>query len=565
MEAAVAALEEAAKRTAGAASAAKEAAMAASNVAREAAGVAAAAKEAAAAALATAKQAAAASSTAKEAAVAADTAAKKSEADAAAAAKDLAAAKSYCKKRRFHQIDDGGRVGGNRDGRGDLDLIYASPTRSSEASSPFCAKEPAAAAAATTKEPAAAAATTTKTPAAAAAATTKTPAAAAAATTKAPATAAAATTKALAAAAAAATKAPAAAAAATTKEPAAAMRHSKKPRFHQIDDGGRGGGERDDGGNLDFISALPDEVLRTIISLLSTKDGARTQAISRRWLPLWRSAPLNLVVKFQHCIKNRKLIASVSKILSEHRGHARRLWLELFNPTDIPVRGGERKIDGWLRSQALDSLQELDFTYMNIDMPLSVFRFAPTLRFARFSYCSFPESISALRLNFPCLKRLTLDEVTITEDGLHSMLSGCTVLESLKLTEICGVAGLCISSQTLRSLAFSACRKSEGVIFQLVIEDAPSLERLLPLYRFNGQATIQVIRAPKLEILGKLSEDILKVQFGTTIFQVSAPSIPSLICFLIRRLLFLFIPFFPAENGCCQLNYQNSHCEGSGS
>jgi hypothetical protein len=169
---------------------------------------------------------------------------------------------------------------------------------------------------------------------------------------------------------------------------------------------------------------------------------------------------------------------------------------------------------------------------MNIDMPLSVFRFAPTLRFARFSYCSFPESISALRLNFPCLKQLTLHEVTIAEDGLHSMLSGCTVLESLELAQICGMVGLCISSQTLRSLAFCACRKSECVIFHLVIEDAPSLERLLPLYRFNGPATIEVIWAPKLEILGSLSEDILKVQFGTTVFQVSAASIPWSFAFL---------------------------------
>ncbi|KAM0916191.1 hypothetical protein ACQ4PT_010287 [Festuca glaucescens] len=431
MGAAVAALEAAAKRTDRAASAAKEAAVAASAAATEAAGVASAAKEAAVAALATAEQAAAASSRAKEAAMEAEAAAKDS-----AAAAELAAVMLYSKKRRFHH---GGSGGGNPDDRRNLDLISASPTRSSAASSPFYGKEPAAAVAATGKEPAAAVA-------------------------------------------------------ATAKEPAVETRYSKKPRFHQIDNGGSGGGNCDDRGNLDLISGLPDKVLGNIISLLPTKDGARTQAISRRWLPLWRCAPLNLV-------------------------HGRRLFLYLLNPTEIPVRGGKRKIASWLRSQALDSLQELDFTYRNIDMPLSVFRFAPTLCVARFSECDFPESISTLHLKFPCLKQLTLDMVTFTKDDLHSMLSGCTALESLELRKICGIGGLCISSQTLRSLAFSSHHENEGVILQLVIKDAPALERLLPLHSYNGQATIRVIRAPKLEILGLLSEGISKVQFGTTIFE----------------------------------------------
>jgi hypothetical protein len=409
MEAAVAALEAAAEKTAGAASAAKEAALAASAAATEAAGAATAAKEAAVAALATAEQAAAASVTAKEAAMAAE-----------------------------------------------------------------------------------------------------------------------------------------AAAAATAKELAAAMRCSKKRRFHQIDDGGTGGDSCDDGGNLDLISALPDKVLGTIISLLPTKDGARTQAISRRWLPLWRSAPLNLVVQFEVYVKkgklipsvsNIKLIASVSKILSEHRGHARRLSLFLLNHKD--VRGGECNIDGWLRSQALDSLQELDFTYTRWrDMPLSVFRFAPTLRVAIFSHCGFPESISTLRLNFPCLKLLELFAVSITEDGLHSMLSGCTALESLDLRHTYGIAGLCISSQTLRSLCFSAYSK-KGVISQLVLKDAPSLARLLLPSPSPGigPVIIRIIQAPKLEILCLPYEGISKLQFGTTIFQVLA-------AFIHRSLAFLYAGYY---------------------
>ncbi|XP_047044039.1 FBD-associated F-box protein At1g66310-like isoform X2 [Lolium rigidum] len=286
------------------------------------------------------------------------------------------------------------------------------------------------------------------------------------------------------------------------------MRYSKKRRFHQIDDGGSRGDNRDGSANLDLISALPDDILGSIITLLPTKDGARTQAISRRWLPLWRSAPLNLADDFIGSVSSSKRMALVSKILSEHRGPARRLSLKLLCTIEVPV------IDGWLHSQALDSLEELDLTNLR-DMPLSMFRFAPTLRFARFSCCRLPNSISTLRLNLPCLKQLTLSGISITEDALHNVLSGCTALESLELS-ISGIGAICISSQTLRSLAFYHYGPN---ILQLVIKDAPSLERLLSLYPDWDRVTIQVIRAPKLEVLGLLSEGLSKVQFGTTIFE----------------------------------------------
>jgi hypothetical protein len=53
---------------------------------------------------------------------------------------------------------------------------------------------------------------------------------------------------------------------------------------------------------------------------------------------------------------------------------------------------------------------------------------------------------------------------------------------------------------------------------QLVIEDAPCLERLL--YFGRTEMNISVISAPRLAILGKLFDGFPRLRFGATVFQV---------------------------------------------
>ncbi|GJN12236.1 hypothetical protein PR202_ga30530 [Eleusine coracana subsp. coracana] len=268
------------------------------------------------------------------------------------------------------------------------------------------------------------------------------------------------------------------------------------------------------GGEPDLISLLPDEILGCIITFLPTKDGARTQILSSRWRPLWRSAPLNLSV-----IGTSIDAAAVSSILSAHAGPARR-----FDVSNIVLCS----LNGWLRSSTLDSLQELRFSYSSAavekpQMPPAALRFRSTLRVVHFGCCKFPD-VAADQLGFPNLKHLKLRSVTISEDSLHAVLAGCPALNSVMLEFCYGFRRLRITSQSLNCFSLHLYERpvTEILLQEVIVENAPCLERLLHCGSLADHGMrISVISAPTLKMIGRLTGRLGRLELGTTVFKVN--------------------------------------------
>ncbi|CAL5077242.1 unnamed protein product [Urochloa decumbens] len=263
----------------------------------------------------------------------------------------------------------------------------------------------------------------------------------------------------------------------------------------------------------DRISRLPDGVLGDIVSLLPTKDGARTQVLSSRWRHLWRAAPLNFHLSGHP-------VADVSRILAAHPGPCRRFSFNMDRVRYKDYPAVNANLDSWLRSPALNNPQELDFVLgRTLDnppplLPAPVRRFLPTLRVASFERCSFPDSA----LHLPLLEQLSLVRVRISETSLHALLAGCSVLESLLLDNNNGfLPRLQIVSTSLRSIGVRCYPLRDDNLWQLIIQDAPCLERLL-VFQYS-EMDISVTSAPRLKILGRISSKFPRLQFGTTTFQ----------------------------------------------
>ncbi|KAK1626206.1 hypothetical protein QYE76_000521 [Lolium multiflorum] len=280
-------------------------------------------------------------------------------------------------------------------------------------------------------------------------------------------------------------------------------------------------GKDEDGGGVDRISALPDAVLGEIITLLPTKDGGRTRILASRWRHLWRSAPLNL-----QCRDLGQLAGVlVSRILSSHQGPGRRFCI---------TQGSTTTMDAWLRSAALDNLQELDVWYgPHRPLPASTLRFSATLRVFTIGGCDLSNT-TVQPLHFPLLKQLGIEHASVSEHSLHNLIASCPILECFFIKYSVGFSSIRINSPSIESIAVSRCG-ADGSGFhlvgqihlhELIIENAPCLETLLDLC--NKCLHVSVVSAPKLDTLGFLSEQLsdgmgmdlsTRLVFGSTAIQ----------------------------------------------
>ena len=151
---------------------------------------------------------------------------------------------------------------------------------------------------------------------------------------------------------------------------------------------------------VDRISDLPDAVLGEIISLLPTKDCCRTQVLSIRWRPLWRTVPLNLDCRQLSLFNDFEIPRA---IISSHQGSVQSLCIPscYLSKHTMPCT-----VDAWLKSPEFTELQLLEFYYspgnhiphterheLVPSAPMSISQFSSSLHTATFAMCYLPDNL----------------------------------------------------------------------------------------------------------------------------------------------------------------------------
>ncbi|CAN6228229.1 unnamed protein product [Urochloa humidicola] len=224
-----------------------------------------------------------------------------------------------------------------------------------------------------------------------------------------------------------------------------------------------------DGG--DRLSALPDELLHSILSFLPARQVVQTSVLSHRWSGLWRSTPcLNIdqrefakssaAAGYNHTDEQEawdKLLRFASNLLENHRAPA----LETFR-VHIGALLSPFAVDSWIRH----AIATYRAAALEISMaPSGSYWFTPTLLV--------PDDAAAGRR----LTRIRLCRVRLTGAFADQLRSGSSfpALEDLALAR-CDFAFQAaeLSSPTLRSLAIDCCERSSSPIMSRSVT-APKL------------------------------------------------------------------------------------------
>ena len=146
---------------------------------------------------------------------------------------------------------------------------------------------------------------------------------------------------------------------------------------------------------------------------------------------------------------------------------------------------------------------------------LAVLLLSQTVTFAQ---CHLPHDLVQM-LRLPLLKKLPLVVVYLLGASLHNIIhSSCPTLERLLIVLGIEIRISCLQINLPHLKSIGICFEGQ----QLIIEDAPSLQRLL-VHNCYRPSQVTVVSAPKLETLGVIRDlfnDHDKFVFGSSLFQV---------------------------------------------
>ncbi|XP_047085250.1 FBD-associated F-box protein At5g60610-like [Lolium rigidum] len=274
----------------------------------------------------------------------------------------------------------------------------------------------------------------------------------------------------------------------------------------------------------DRISALHDDLLRIIISLLPVKDAARTSTFASRWRHLWRSSPLFLS-------DDDLLPSAVTRVLAGHPGP--------FSVVEISrcrFASHDHELTEWPRLLAdkgvhhLLLVNSIDESTVDdsVSLPADILRCASLRDLFLGGFSAFPDTAGLPRGPdvFPHLHQLGTVMMTISGWDLDYILACSPVLQIFIFGQSTMPNLLQLRSQSLRCVTLW-----NSMVDGVTMVDAPLLERLFLLEAPRGgdenTVMLNIPCASNLRALGYLEPRFHSLHIGDNVIKPGTMPTPS--------------------------------------
>ncbi|CAH2058648.1 unnamed protein product [Thlaspi arvense] len=181
---------------------------------------------------------------------------------------------------------------------------------------------------------------------------------------------------------------------------------------------------------LDSISSLPDEILHIILSSLPTKFAIRTSILSKRWRHVWPDTP-SLSFDWRTCIHKPKA-DSINKTLDRYTARKMISFRLCASMKDYMPH-----IDRWIEFAMSRDVENMS---LNLDNGGDDKYHVPDFFYTNNSVKQLSVDLGYYGLRIPSssvswtsLKKLSLRNCKLSRECIDKILSGCPILESLKL------------------------------------------------------------------------------------------------------------------------------------
>ncbi|ONH92160.1 hypothetical protein PRUPE_8G159200 [Prunus persica] len=277
---------------------------------------------------------------------------------------------------------------------------------------------------------------------------------------------------------------------------------------------------------LDRISALPDEILVSILALLPLKEAAATSILSRRWQYVWMSTMVlnfdaNFDVGSNIChfgalkrklrdLESGRYVNWVNRVVEQHRG-----------PNIEEFRACFQLNDRFTNGFSLQLKRELQHSTV-LHKFLCLYSYIPSLR-----PCGY-------KVGFQFLKVLHFQWVDVTDEVLEYFFSNCAVLERVTVYGTKSLVNLRVvrPSAALKHLAIGACLGLQGIeiceanlvsfkyngnVINLLLTNVPLLVEVSISYISNPHAFIELFSSKLSCCLSQLEILMLKITRAVSI------------------------------------------------